>query len=94
MNIGFGCYRINELVEEHRQSLSKALLAGVNVIDTSANYADGGSESLIGNVIAELTASGNIERKNITLITKGGYIQGKNLTVARRRDPEATLSVM
>lgn len=85
MNIGFGCYRINELVEEHRQSLSKALLAGVNVIDTSANYADGGSESLIGNVVAELTASGNIERKNITLITKGGYIQGKNLTVAREK---------
>lgn len=85
MNIGFGCYRINELVEDHRQSLSKALLGGVNVIDTSANYADGGSESLIGNVLAELISSGSIERRNITLITKGGYIQGRNLAVAREQ---------
>lgn len=33
----------------------RALELGCNVIDTSANYSDGGSEHVIGDVIHEMT---------------------------------------
>ena len=82
---GYGSYRVNELVDDHYNSLSKALLSGITVIDTSANYSDGGSEILVGKVMADLISSGKIRRDDITLITKGGYLQGKNLAIARSR---------
>jgi hypothetical protein len=62
-----------------------ALLSGINVIDTSANYADGGSEVLVGKVFNELISSRRLRREDLTLVTKGGYIQGKNLLVAKAR---------
>jgi len=82
---GYGCYRVNDLVDDHYNSLRKALLSGINVIDTSANYSDGGSEKLVGKVIRDLIREQKINREDITLVTKGGYIQGQNLTVARER---------
>ena len=40
---GFGCYRITSGVAHHKTALQKALCEGINLIDTSSNYADGGS---------------------------------------------------
>ena len=45
---GFGCYRVSAGVAHHEKALRRALREGINLIDTSTNYADGGSESLIG----------------------------------------------
>ena len=83
--IGFGCYRIDDRVKEHFDSLSKALTKGITLIDTSANYSDGRSEILIGNVLTELISSGRIKREDLTLVTKGGYIQGTNLKFAEKK---------
>ena len=47
---GFGCYRVSAGVAHHEKALRRALREGINLIDTSTNYADGGSESLIGPV--------------------------------------------
>ncbi len=81
-NIGFGSYRIDDKIGEHYQALYAALTGGINLIDTSANYADGRSESLVGRVINDLISSKEISRKEITLVTKGGYIQGQNYRFA------------
>lgn len=51
---GFGAYRIDYRVKEHFESLEYAIKNGINIIDTSANYSDGGSETLIGNVLVDL----------------------------------------
>lgn len=83
--IGFGCYRVDYRVEEHYKSLYKAVLGGITTIDTSANYSDGGSEVLVGNVITDLINENRIIRDNVTLITKAGYIQGKNFKLALDR---------
>ena len=83
--IGFGCYRVDERVKEHYDSLTKALLNGINLIDTSSNYSDGRSEILVGNVITDLISSNKIKREDITLVTKGGYIQGQNYRFAVKR---------
>ena len=83
--IGFGCYRVDYRVREHYDALVKAVLSGVTLIDTSANYSDGGSEILVGNVLNDLIEKGEIIREDITLITKVGYIQGQNYKNAMKR---------
>ena len=76
--IGFGGYRIDNRIEEHFNSLKKAIEYGITTIDTSANYSDGKSEILIGNVFNDLIENGNLKRDDFFLITKVGYIQGAN----------------
>lgn len=83
--VGFGAYRVSDTIPEHAESLRKALLSGSNLIDTSSNYTDGGSERLIGRVVAELIAAGSLKRDEIVLVTKAGYVQGANMTEARAR---------
>ena len=50
---GFGSYRVNTGEKVHEQALRQALQNGINLIDTSSNYSDGGSERLIGRILAE-----------------------------------------
>jgi len=52
---GFGCYRVDDAISEHHKALEYALENGINLIDTSSNYANGGSEKLVGNVIRKIT---------------------------------------
>ncbi len=82
---GFGCYRIDPQVEEHGLALRQALASGVNLIDTSSNYADGGSEVLVGRVLAELIQEGSIKREQVVLVTKAGYLQGSNYVESQER---------
>ncbi len=60
---GFGGYRVDNRVSEHFNALTKAILNGITLIDTSTNYSEGGSEILIGNVVNDLTGSGKIKRE-------------------------------
>jgi aryl-alcohol dehydrogenase-like predicted oxidoreductase len=85
---GFGGYRVDYRVKEHFDSLEYAILNGVNLIDTSSNYSDGGSEVLTGNVLKKLTDAEIIKRDEEVIVTKGGYIQGKNLEIAEKNASE------
>ncbi len=82
---GFGCYRVNDGVVAHEKALKKAMTSGINLIDTSANYADGGSEQLVGDVLKDLIESGRIVREQVVIISKGGYLQGNNYALGRQR---------
>ena len=82
---GFGCYRIGNGVARHRAALQKALRGGVNLIDTSSNYTDGGSESLVGEVLDNLIDSGEIVREEIVVVSKVGYLQGQNYDISQNR---------
>jgi hypothetical protein len=77
--LGFGCYRVMEGNAQHEAALRDYLERGGNLIDTSANYGDGHSEILVGQVLRDFP------RDRVIVVTKGGYIQGQNLTLARRR---------
>ena len=83
--IGFGSYRIDNRVEEHFNSLKKAIESGITTIDTSANYSDGRSEILIGNILNDLIDNGSMKREDFFLITKGGYMQGNNYKFALKK---------
>ncbi len=87
-NVGFGSYRASEHDPDHRDALRLALRSGVNLIDTSSNYGDGGSERLIGEVLAEEFASGHLHRERVVVVTKAGYVQGSHLREAKRRIEE------
>lgn len=83
--VGFGCYRVAPGAPEHRAALVQALTSGVNLIDLSANYADGGAEILAGRVLAELIQDGRIRRRDVVVLTKAGYLQGRNFQLSQRR---------
>ncbi|TCP52443.1 aryl-alcohol dehydrogenase-like predicted oxidoreductase [Tumebacillus sp. BK434] len=85
---GFGCYRVDVSVEEHRMALRKALQCGVNLIDTSANYGDGGSEELVGAVLEEMIAAGEAGREQVVVVSKAGYLQGQNYLLSQERKRE------
>lgn len=76
--VGFGGYRISNESENHQAALESALLSGVNLIDTSANYTDGNSEKLIGDTLERLVKNKQLNREEMIVVTKAGYIQGQN----------------
>lgn len=83
---GFGCYRIDDGISQHQKALEQAILSGINVIDTSSNYSDGGSETLVGKVLNKLISENKISRENIVVVSKGGYLQGSNLKLGMERE--------
>ncbi|MFQ5960868.1 MAG: aldo/keto reductase [Candidatus Methylomirabilales bacterium] len=84
--VGFGGYRIDDETPRHREALEKALLSGCNLIDTSTNYTDGGSERCVGAVLGPLVRAGKLRREEIIVVSKIGYVQGTNLTLAEERE--------
>ena len=84
--IGFGGYRTGVDQEDHRVALMKAIREGCNLVDTSTNYADGDSERLVGSVLRELLSQKEVTRDNVIVVSKIGYVQGKNLQAAKARE--------
>ena len=78
--LGFGCYRVVDGNSEHEAAMRAYLARGGNLIDTSANYGDGASEELVGRVLR------GIARERVIVVTKGGYIQGRNMVLAEQRN--------
>jgi uncharacterized protein len=83
--LGFGGYRTGD-EPEHQDALTKALLNGCNLIDTSTNYMDGDSERMIGSVLTKLISKGALTRDEIIVVSKIGYVQGENLKRAEARE--------
>lgn len=86
--IGFGTYRCQQNNDIHFQALQQAIHKGCNIIDTSANYMDGAAESLIGDVLNQEVVWGDLQREEIVLVSKVGYIQGENMEIVRQREME------
>lgn len=84
--IGFGSYRIDNENLSFRSALKLSLQAGCNVIDTASNYTNGQSEECIGSVVQELASMNELQREEIVIITKIGYVQGQNLKLAKDRE--------
>ncbi len=84
--LGFGTYRVDAQDAVYRDALKKALREGCNLIDTSTNYMDGDSERLVGSVLQELIAAGELRREEVIVVSKIGYVQGHNLKLAEARE--------
>jgi uncharacterized protein len=84
--LGFGCYRVDDETPGHRAALARAIETGCTLIDTSTNYTDGHSESLVGEVLEDLRRRDPARRRAVVLVSKIGYVQGRNLALAFERD--------
>ncbi|MCI0692929.1 aldo/keto reductase [candidate division KSB1 bacterium] len=84
--LGFGCYRVDEITAEHATALKLALRSGINLIDTSTNYTDGSSERMVGRILQELFKSSELQREEVVVVSKAGYVQGQNLQLAQERE--------
>ncbi len=80
-NFAFGTYRISDYNPQHIQALRDAISSGISMIDTSANYMDGGAERAIALAFREfLIENGNDSAKDaVEIVSKVGYIQGSNM---------------
>jgi aryl-alcohol dehydrogenase-like predicted oxidoreductase len=70
--------------------LKLALQSGIGLIDTSSNYGDGDSERLIGGVLCDLIAKAKVNRDDIFLVSKAGYIQGQNLDMVKQAEKDGS----
>lgn len=86
--VGFGSYRVSPGEKSQEQALRQALQSGINLIDTSSNYGDGGAERLIGRVLAEQMDTGELQREQVVVVSKAGYLQGFNYALAQQRKKE------
>jgi hypothetical protein len=62
---GFGCYRVSADVNDHATAMTRAMMHGINLIDTSTNYTDGASERLVGQVLESLVHEKRLQREQV-----------------------------
>jgi aryl-alcohol dehydrogenase-like predicted oxidoreductase len=55
-------------------AITAALRGGINLLDTAINYRHQRSERNIGAAVAELASSGGLQRDEIVICTKAGYL--------------------
>ncbi|MEM3063766.1 MAG: aldo/keto reductase [Candidatus Nitrosotenuis sp.] len=76
-NVGIGTYlgnpdeQTDQLVIE---AVKRSVLAGINVIDTAINYRGQKAERSVGKAISQLVDERKIERNQIFVSTKNGYL--------------------
>ena len=76
-NVGIGTYlgdpdaRTDELVSA---AVKQSILSGVNVVDTAINYRSQKAERSVGKAISELIQENKINRDQIFVSTKNGYV--------------------
>jgi aryl-alcohol dehydrogenase-like predicted oxidoreductase len=76
-SIGLGTYlgEPDDAVDrEYTQAIVAALRSGVNVLDTAINYRHQRSERNIGAALGQLVASGELNRDEVLVCTKAGYL--------------------
>ncbi|KAI9347434.1 hypothetical protein DFJ73DRAFT_960430 [Zopfochytrium polystomum] len=77
--LGLGAFRIGSPAgsphaREELAAVKAALAAGVNVLDTAGHFKGGNSERLLGRALREAIAETALQRDEVAIITKCGYI--------------------
>jgi aryl-alcohol dehydrogenase-like predicted oxidoreductase len=75
--LGIGTYLgapTDEVDARYASTLREMLSAGGNLVDTAIGYRCQRSERLIGRLLSEKVAAGEIGRDEIVVCTKGGYV--------------------
>ena len=83
--LGFGAYRVTG-TEQHAAALGHALRSGINLIDTASHYSDGDSEQMVGKVVAKALQERWVSRDEVIIVSKVGYLQGKDLRQIRNQN--------
>jgi aryl-alcohol dehydrogenase-like predicted oxidoreductase len=73
----------------YRRAIGRAIQRGINVLDTAVNYRNQRSERVVGAALADLTGRAVIQRDEVVVATKGGYIP---LDAASPQDPRTYIT--
>jgi aryl-alcohol dehydrogenase-like predicted oxidoreductase len=76
-SIGLGTYlgdADEETDRKYIEATKRALSSGINVIDSAINYRHQRSERAVGRALGALVADGTINREEVILATKGGFL--------------------
>lgn len=76
-SIGLGTYLgdpTDEVDDGYNEAVGVAARGGINVFDTAINYRNMRSERAVGKGISELLSSGTVQRDELILATKGGFL--------------------
>lgn len=76
-SIGIGTYLGGEDAatdQSYRETVTRALELGLNVVDTAVNYRHQRSERSVGAALRSLVGAGAVSREEVVLATKGGFI--------------------
>jgi len=76
-SVGLGTYLGNSDAAADKmylQAVIRAMELGCNVVDTAINYRCQRSERVIGQALSELARRGNIQRNEVVISTKGGFL--------------------
>jgi len=76
-SIGFGTYlgEPDDAADAaYIEAISSALHSGINVLDTAINYRHQRSERNIGTALGQLIAAGELQRDEVLVCTKAGYL--------------------
>ncbi len=88
-SIGLGTY-LGEPTQSHdnlyREAAIRAVELGTNTFDTAINYRHQRSERAIGQALAETIAAGTLQRDEVLLATKGGFL---SFDADQPEDPQA-----
>src|SRR5438128_880196 len=58
----------------YRDAVTRAVLSGINVVDTAVNYRHQRSERAVGEALAALFSAGTVHREEVVIATKGGFV--------------------
>ena len=67
-------YREENYIVNYKDSVKTAVLNGINLIDTAINYRYQVSEQEIGEALSELFAEGKVNREQVIVTSKAGFI--------------------
>ena len=76
-NVGIGTYLGNPDNQTDLlviDAVKKSILGGINVIDTAINYRAQKAERAVGKALSDLIHEGKIERNQVFISTKNGYV--------------------
>jgi aryl-alcohol dehydrogenase-like predicted oxidoreductase len=76
-SIGLGTYlgdATDAIDQDYVRAIERAVKLGCNVIDTAVNYRHQRSERAVGQALKSLLKAGVIQRDEIVIATKGGYL--------------------
>ena len=76
-SIGIGTYLGDPTAAydtRYRDTILEALKSGINVVDTAVNYRHQRSERSIGQALSTAVADGSLQRDEVLIATKGGFL--------------------
>ena len=76
-SVGIGTYlgREDDVTDAlYEAAIERALLSGINVIDSAVNYRRQRSERAVGRALAKAVGAGQVGREGVVVATKGGFL--------------------